>query len=145
MNFSSRKLVIGATSVVMLGGAGGAVAATQGSAGSHRQAYIDDVAKRLNVSPSALIAATRAARSDQIDAAVAAGRITQPQAEARALWHLENQGFHCFLPRVVGVQRHARQVKTVLIEDAGHWIQQERPTEVSAALLDFLRGLPVRE
>ena len=82
MNFSSRKLVIGATSVVMLGGAGGAVAATQGSAGSHRQAYIDDVAKRLNVSPSALIAATRAARSDQINAAVAAGRITQSQAEA---------------------------------------------------------------
>jgi hypothetical protein len=81
MNFSSRKLVIGATSVVMLGGAGGAVAATQGSAGSHRQAYIDDVAKRLNVSPSALIAATRAARSDQINA-LAAGRITQSRAEA---------------------------------------------------------------
>jgi transcriptional antiterminator RfaH len=39
---------------------------------------------------------------------------TQPQAEARALWHLENQGFHCFLPRVVGFRRHARQVKTVL-------------------------------
>jgi pimeloyl-ACP methyl ester carboxylesterase len=35
--------------------------------------------------------------------------------------------------------------RTVLIEDAGHWIQQERPAEVSAALLDFLRGLPVRE
>ena len=32
-----------------------------------------------------------------------------------------------------------------MIEDAGHWIQQERPAEVSAALLDFLRGLPVRE
>jgi pimeloyl-ACP methyl ester carboxylesterase len=35
--------------------------------------------------------------------------------------------------------------RTVLIEDAGHWIQQERPAEVNAALLDFLRGLPVRE
>jgi pimeloyl-ACP methyl ester carboxylesterase len=35
--------------------------------------------------------------------------------------------------------------RTVLIEDAGHWIQQERPAEVSAVLLDFLRGLPVRE
>jgi pimeloyl-ACP methyl ester carboxylesterase len=29
----------------------------------------------------------------------------------------------------------------VLIEGAGHWIQQERPAEVNAALLEFLRGL----
>jgi hypothetical protein len=78
----SRKLVIGATGLVLLGGVGGAVAlaATQGSAGSGRQAYIDDVAKHLNVSPSALTAAMKAARNDQIEAAVAAGRITQSQA-----------------------------------------------------------------
>ncbi|MFI6597720.1 alpha/beta fold hydrolase [Nonomuraea sp. NPDC050536] len=30
---------------------------------------------------------------------------------------------------------------TVLIEGAGHWIQQERPDEVNAALLHFLDGL----
>ncbi|GAB0106654.1 epoxide hydrolase EphA [Nocardia sp. JMUB6875] len=30
---------------------------------------------------------------------------------------------------------------TVILEGAGHWIQQERPEEVNAALLDFLRGL----
>jgi pimeloyl-ACP methyl ester carboxylesterase len=29
----------------------------------------------------------------------------------------------------------------VLVEGAGHWVQQERPHEVNAALLDFLRGL----
>ncbi|MGH3387384.1 MAG: alpha/beta fold hydrolase, partial [Actinomadura sp.] len=29
----------------------------------------------------------------------------------------------------------------VLIDGAGHWIQQERPAEVNAALLDFLTGL----
>jgi pimeloyl-ACP methyl ester carboxylesterase len=29
-----------------------------------------------------------------------------------------------------------------LIEGAGHWVQQERPAEVSAALLQFLGGLP---
>ena len=28
-----------------------------------------------------------------------------------------------------------------LIEGAGHWVQQERPNEVNAALLEFLRGL----
>jgi pimeloyl-ACP methyl ester carboxylesterase len=30
----------------------------------------------------------------------------------------------------------------LLIEGAGHWVQQERPVEVNAALVDFLRGLP---
>ena len=28
-----------------------------------------------------------------------------------------------------------------LIDDAGHWVQQERPAEVNAELLEFLRGL----
>jgi pimeloyl-ACP methyl ester carboxylesterase len=28
-----------------------------------------------------------------------------------------------------------------LFEDAGHWVQQERPAEVNAALLEFLGGL----
>jgi epoxide hydrolase A/B len=30
----------------------------------------------------------------------------------------------------------------VLVPGAGHWVQQERPDEVNAALLDFMRGLP---
>jgi pimeloyl-ACP methyl ester carboxylesterase len=30
---------------------------------------------------------------------------------------------------------------TVLIEGAGHWVQQEKPDEVNAALLEFLGGL----
>jgi pimeloyl-ACP methyl ester carboxylesterase len=29
-----------------------------------------------------------------------------------------------------------------LFEDAGHWLQQEQPAEVNAALLAFLLGLP---
>lgn len=83
-SFLSRRLVTGAAGLVVLGGAGGAVAvaATQGSAGSGRQAYIDDVAKHLNVSPGALTAAMKAAGNDQIEAAVAAGRMTQSQADA---------------------------------------------------------------
>ena len=31
-----------------------------------------------------------------------------------------------------------------MIEDAGHWIQQERPAEVNAALLDYLSGLELK-
>jgi pimeloyl-ACP methyl ester carboxylesterase len=33
-------------------------------------------------------------------------------------------------------------VGKVLIDGAGHWIQRERPAEVNAALIAFLRGLP---
>jgi pimeloyl-ACP methyl ester carboxylesterase len=29
-----------------------------------------------------------------------------------------------------------------LADDAGHWLQQQRPAEVNAALLAFLRGWP---
>lgn len=78
-SFLNRKLVAGATALVLLGGAGGAIAATQ-SSGSGAQAYINDVAAQLKVSPSALTAAMRAASIDQIKAAVAAGRLTQAQA-----------------------------------------------------------------
>jgi pimeloyl-ACP methyl ester carboxylesterase len=34
--------------------------------------------------------------------------------------------------------------REVMIDGAGHWIQQERPDEVNAALLDFLNGLELR-
>ena len=30
---------------------------------------------------------------------------------------------------------------TVIIEGAGHWVQQEKPDEVNAALLEFLKGI----
>ncbi|SPM40036.1 Lysophospholipase, alpha-beta hydrolase superfamily [Mycobacterium numidiamassiliense] len=34
--------------------------------------------------------------------------------------------------------------RQVMIDGAGHWLQQERPDEVNAALLDFLKGLELR-
>ncbi len=46
-----------------------------------------------------------------------------------------HQALEAMPARVPGLRR------TVLIEGAGHWIQQERPQEVNAALLDFLAGL----
>lgn len=81
-SFLSKRLVIGASGLVVLAGAAGAVAATQGSAGVGAQAYINDLAGRLGVTPSALTAAIKASDNDQIDAAVAAGRLTQAQATA---------------------------------------------------------------
>jgi hypothetical protein len=62
--------------------AGGALAATKDSHGSARQAFLNDVAKRLNVTPAQLSAALKAARLDQIADAVKAGKLTQAQADA---------------------------------------------------------------
>ena len=39
---------------------------------------------------------------------------TRTRAEERALWHLENQGFRCFLPRFRKLTRHARRSRSVL-------------------------------
>ena len=40
------------------------------------------------------------------------------------------------------MRQHATDLKVVrLIEDCGHWVQQERPAEVNAALLEFLQLL----
>ena len=46
------------------------------------QAYIDDLAGRLNVSPSTLTASMKAALDDRVAAALAAGRITAARAAA---------------------------------------------------------------
>ena len=50
-----------------------------------------------------------------------------------------------FLPGVDMVdlmRKHMTDLRLVeLIEGAGHWVQQERPQEVNAALLKFLKGL----
>lgn len=39
---------------------------------------------------------------------------TQPKKEERALWHLRNQGFECFLPRYRKLRRHARRMDSTL-------------------------------
>ena len=83
-SFLSRKVVIGAIGLAALAGAGGAVAATQNSTSpaAQVQAYLNDLANKLGVTPSALTTAIKAAASDQIDAAVAAGRLTPAEASA---------------------------------------------------------------
>lgn len=77
-----RKLAIGTTALAAAAFAGGAYAATQEPGATTRQAFLNDVAKRLNVSPAQLSAALRGALDDQLQAAVAAGKLTQAQANA---------------------------------------------------------------
>jgi hypothetical protein len=75
------KILIPLAAVVMAALGGGAYAATQsGGDEDHEQAVLNDAAHRLNVSPSQLAAAFKAAMIDQIDAAVKAGKLTRAQA-----------------------------------------------------------------
>jgi hypothetical protein len=78
----SRKLVTFVAVLAVAAAGGGAYAATQNSSSQPRQGLLNDVARRLNVSPAKLRAAFRAAIIDRINAAVAAGRLTQGQANA---------------------------------------------------------------
>ena len=87
-----RRFVIGAAGLAALGGGGVAYAVSQGPASSERQAFLNDVAGRLHVSPSALKSAISGALSDRLDAAVKAGRLTQAQADAIKKRVQENGG-----------------------------------------------------
>jgi len=74
--------VIGLAALAAAAFAGGAYAATQSSGPSTRQAFLNDVAKRLHVTPQQLTAALDGASADQLQAAVKAGKLTQSQANS---------------------------------------------------------------
>jgi hypothetical protein len=76
-----RKVAISAAGVTVLAGGGLAFAATQSSPQTERKALLDNAAKRLNVSPDQLSAALQGAFEDQLDKAVADGRITKARAD----------------------------------------------------------------
>jgi hypothetical protein len=80
MNFrSKRMIVVAATTLAVVGGGAAAVAAT--SSNSRGSDFLDSVAKHLGVTPQKLEDATKAAAIDQVNADLAAGRITQAQAD----------------------------------------------------------------
>jgi hypothetical protein len=88
MSSAKRRLAVGAAGLAVLAGSGGAYAATQQNSSTTRpdpateqKAFLDDLAKRLDVTRDKLDAALKGAASDRIDAAVAAGRLTQAQGD----------------------------------------------------------------
>jgi hypothetical protein len=76
-----RTLTVALTVFVAAGVAAGAFAATQ-SGGDSQRAFINDVARRLHVSPAQLRNAFEQARLDQINAALRAGRLSPAMARA---------------------------------------------------------------
>jgi hypothetical protein len=80
---TKRNIAIGTVAALALGGGGIAVAATQSTSRADKQkAFLEDAAKRLNVTPDQLSSALKGAFGDQLDEAVKAGRLTQKQADA---------------------------------------------------------------
>lgn len=77
-----RKLAVAIVAFAAVALAGGAYAATQHSGPTPRQAFLNDVAKRLNVTPQRLRSAVQGAFLDRLAADVAAGRLTRAQASA---------------------------------------------------------------
>src|SRR3954468_19115955 len=90
---AKRKLAVGAAGLAVLAGGGGAYAAGSTSPSpsaaakpadraAEQKAFLDDVAKRLNVTRDQLDVAIKGAAGARIDAAVAAGTITKEQGDA---------------------------------------------------------------
>ena len=75
-----RAIAIGAAVLAVAGGGGAAVAASTSS--SSPNDFLDSVAKHLGISRQKLDDATKAAAIDQVDAQLAAGKITKDQADA---------------------------------------------------------------
>jgi hypothetical protein len=77
---SRKALAVTAVVLAVGGGAGVAVAASQGGSASP-SAFLDAVAKHLGISSDKLRDATKAAAIDQVNAALADGQITKEQAD----------------------------------------------------------------
>jgi hypothetical protein len=79
-----RRLAGGLAGLAIVAGAGGAIAVANSGSGSradNRDAFLNDVAKRLHVTPQELKDAFIGALSDRLDADVKAGRLTRAQAD----------------------------------------------------------------
>ena len=75
------KVGAGVAAAAAVAGGGVAVAADRLGSSGDSQAVVNDAAKQLGVTPSALTAALKKALENRVDAAVAAGRLTKAQGE----------------------------------------------------------------
>jgi hypothetical protein len=78
---NSKRAVVAASALSLVVGAGGAIAASKGSA-TRGDGFLARVASHLGISTQKLEDATKAAAIDQVNADLKAGRITKAQADA---------------------------------------------------------------
>jgi polyhydroxyalkanoate synthesis regulator phasin len=78
-----KTIVAGAAALAVVAGGGAAIGATGAlSPEKESQAVVEDAAEELGVEPSELTAALKNALKSRVDAAVAAGRLTQAEGQA---------------------------------------------------------------
>src|SRR6476646_10333094 len=80
-NLNSKRAMVAASALSLVVGAGGAIAASKGSA-TRGDGFLARVAGHLGISTQKLEDATKAAAIDQVNADLKAGKITQAQADA---------------------------------------------------------------
>ena len=100
------KIAIAAVAVLAVAGTGGAIAATKLlTPGERSQAVVNDAAKQLGVDPAKLGDALKKALENQVDADVAAGRITKEEGDA-IKQRIESGEYPIFGPGGHGGFRH---------------------------------------
>jgi hypothetical protein len=75
------KIGAGVAAAAAVAGGGAAIAADRLGSSNDSQAVVNDAAKQLGVTPSALTAALKKALENRVDAAVADGRLTKAQGD----------------------------------------------------------------
>ena len=75
------KVGVGVAAAAAAAGGGAAIAADRLGSNDDSQAVVNDAAKQLGVTPSALSAALKKALENRVDEAVAAGRLTKEQGD----------------------------------------------------------------
>jgi hypothetical protein len=79
-NVNSKRALVAASALSLVVGAGGAIAASKGSA-TNGNSFLARVADHLGISTEKLEDATKAAAIDQVEADLKAGRITKAEAD----------------------------------------------------------------
>jgi hypothetical protein len=106
MEFTLRRKAAGAAAgLALVAGAAGAAYAVSGGSSDNRQAFVNDVAGRLHVTPQQLKDAFTGALSDRLAADVKAGRLTQAQADEIKRHAQEHGGLPFFGPPPPGPGR----------------------------------------
>jgi hypothetical protein len=121
MSTSRRTIAVAVAALAVAGGGGAAIAASQGSSGSP-EAFFDSLAEHLGISTEELEDAAKAAATDQVDAALEEGRITEEKAE-RLKERIEQGDAPLFGPRLFGgLHHHGGAVLAMKFEAAAEYL-----------------------
>ena len=129
-----KGLAVGIALLALVVGAGAALAGGLGF-GDDNKAFLNDVAKRLDVTPEKLQEALLGAYDARLDAAVAAGTITKEQADELKQRAKDNGGLPLFGPGRGGFETHHGLVRGVSLDAAATYLglsQAELRTELES-------------